>query len=84
MGSDNENYPCERRMAVAEEIDRMKCHVLWVYQQGRPVVLWKRTGNISLIPDTLPEMGVVILCMDGFIISDITKDKIYTIITGRK
>jgi hypothetical protein len=76
MGIDDENYPYERRMAVAEEIDRMKCHVLWDYQQGRPVVLWNHSGFISLMPDTLPEGGIVILCADGSTSTIINKGKI--------
>ena len=61
MRSDDGIYPYERRIAVSEEVDRMKCNVLWDYQQGRPVVLWKRSGFISLVPDSLPLSEVIIL-----------------------
>jgi len=57
----DKQLPYEWRQAAIEELDRMKCHVLWVYQQGRPVVLWKRSGFISLVPDSLPLSEVIIL-----------------------
>ena len=52
----------ETRQATADELDRMESYVVWVYAQGQPVVLWKRSGFITLVPESVPNYEVVFLC----------------------
>lgn len=56
-----DSHRAKARPANREELDRMTSVVLWMYRRGQPVVLWGRTGSISLLPDQLPTLGVIIL-----------------------
>jgi hypothetical protein len=49
------------RPACREEINRMATWVLWMYERGQPVALWKDSGRISLIPKSLKTREIVFL-----------------------
>ncbi|MDD5370698.1 MAG: hypothetical protein PHQ40_16570 [Anaerolineaceae bacterium] len=49
------------RPAHREEINRMATWVLWMYERGQPVALWKDTGRISLVPKSLKTREIVFL-----------------------
>jgi hypothetical protein len=49
------------RPAEEGEVARMSCPVLWMYERGQTVVLWKGSGVISLAPESLPKDQVVLL-----------------------
>ena len=53
--------PPPARPADPSEIERMTGCVRWMYERGQAVVLWERTGQISLTPDSLPAGDVVVL-----------------------
>jgi len=63
-----ENSPTDSRPvrpAEPAELDRMTGCVRWMYERGQEVVLWVRTGQISLVPDSLPAVEVLILRRGG-------------------
>jgi hypothetical protein len=49
------------RPAGRAEINRMATWVLWMYERGQPVALWKDSGRISLIPKSLKSREIVFL-----------------------
>ncbi len=51
----------ETRQAERVEVERMSCPVLWMYERGQTVALWKSSGIISLVPESLPMDQVVLL-----------------------
>jgi hypothetical protein len=44
-------------------MERMSCPVLWMYERGQAVALWKSSGLISLVPESFPGEQVVLLRM---------------------
>ena len=65
MENDERQVPVQSRLAAPDELSRMKCHVFWAYQHGKPVVFWTGSNMISLLPESLPEEGVIILNLNS-------------------
>jgi hypothetical protein len=56
----------ETRQAAPDEEERMSGPVLWMYQRGQAVILWKMSGLISLAPESLPRGQVIRLQKSGY------------------
>jgi hypothetical protein len=56
-----ETQSLQARPAERGEMERMSCPVLWMYERGQAVALWKSSGLISLVPDSFPGEQVVLL-----------------------
>jgi hypothetical protein len=56
-----EIQPKQTRPADRAEIERMSSPVLWMYERGQVVALWKSSGFISLVPDSIPVDQVIFL-----------------------
>ncbi len=51
----------QTRPADRGELERMSSRVLWMYERGQVVALWKSSGLISLVPDSIPANQVILL-----------------------
>ncbi len=56
-----ETQSFQTRPAERGEMERMSCPVLWMYERGQAVALWKSSGLISLVPESFPGEQVILL-----------------------
>jgi hypothetical protein len=63
--SETLEYLIQARPAREDEFERMTCWVQWMYVRGQVVVLWRRSGRISLLPERVSSADVIYLRQAG-------------------